>query len=336
MNATALSDRNGETPGTGCPDAERLASYLDGVASPEERAQIDAHLATCEDCYFVVAETVQEERERRPSPIKPPVPVPVPVPVPAPRPWTWLNWSEAGAAVAASLLVMLWLVQNNASRPETESQIASSYPATTTSAPQPSPLVGSPQPVALMAALNRLDASTGDFRPLLPRLEGGFQYRPMKPVTRSAAGPEEAPLSVREAALAVESAATSPGAGAAGQRALAAMYLMTGKPNNAVAILEPMSSGSHDAGLLTDTAAAFLARRGQGDAERALDSATRAVVSDPKRPEAWFNLALAAEAVDNPVRATEAWKTFLELDSSSGWAAEAHRHLDRLDKRTRR
>ena len=333
MNATALSDRNGETPGTGCPDAERLASYLDGVASPEERAQIEAHLATCEDCYFVIAETVQEERERRNSRIEPPVPVPVPAP---PRWQPWIRWSAAGVAVAATLVVLVsipGMFQRRGAQP----QMASGNPPSATGALQPaSSLVDNPQPAKLMAALSQLDAEIGDFRPLQPRLEGGFQYRPLKPVTRSAAGPDEVPLNVRRAALGVELVAAAPGSGAAGQRAVAAMHLMTGEPNKAVAILEPMSSGSRDAGLLTDTAAAFLARREQGDAERALDCAERAVQADPKHPEAWFNLALAAEALDNPGRATDAWKKFLELDSASGWATEAHRHLERLTKRTQR
>ena len=331
MNVTPLSDRNDETPGTGCPEAERLASYIDGTATPEERAQIEAHLATCEDCYFVVAETAQEQRERTSiaSRIEPPVPVPMPAPRPGP---TWQMWMGAAAALAASLVVMLSIP--SIWHRGTEPQIASGKPSPATGASRPSPLVASPEPVALMAALNRLDASIGEFRPLRPRLEGGFQYRPLKPVTRSAAGPDEAPLNVREAALAVESAATSPGAGAAGRRALAAMFLMTGKPSNAVAILEPMSSGSRDAGLLTDTAAAFLARGEQGDAERALNSAERAVQADPKHSEAWFNLALAAEAVDLPARAIDAWTRFLELDSTSGWAVEARRHLERLKKAT--
>jgi putative zinc finger protein len=333
MNVTPLADRNDETPGTGCPDAELLASYLDGVATPEERAQIDAHVATCEDCYFVIAETVHEQGERPviPSPIEPPVPVP------APRPWqTRLTWSGAGLAAAAALVLLFRIVTLPGNRPGTESQIASGSPSPAPVGSQPSPLVGSPQPVVLMAALNLLDASTGEFRPLQPRLEGGFQYRPLKPVTRSAAGPDEAPLNVREAALAVESAATSPGAGTAGQRARAAMYLMTGKPNNAVAILEPLASDTRDAGLLTDLTAAYLSRGGPGDDARGRATAERAVQADPKRPEAWFNLALAAEALDTPARATDAWKKFLELDSTSGWAEEARRHLDRLNRRARR
>ena len=268
MTTTPLADRNDETSGAGCPDAERLASYIDGGGTSEERAEIERHVTTCEDCYFVVVETVQEQRER------PAIPSRYEQTVNPGQPWlTWLRWSAAGVGIAAALVLMLRVGAPLGNGQGTQPQIASGNPSPATGVPQPAtPVAGSPQPVGLMAALNALDASTGDYRPLEPRLEDGFQYRPLKPVTRSAVTTDEAPLNVREAALAVESAATAPGTGVTGRRALAAMYLIIDQPANAVAILDPMAEGSRDAGLLADTAAAFLARREKGDAERALDS----------------------------------------------------------------
>ena len=79
----------------------------------------------------------------------------------------------------------------------------------------------------LQAGLARLDQSLGEFRPIEARLSGA-PYRPVIPVTRAAAPGTDAPLDVREASNAVERAAlsTTPAAGA---RALAKMYLVTGR-----------------------------------------------------------------------------------------------------------
>jgi anti-sigma factor RsiW len=53
---------NGVTRSSGgCLDAELLASYVDGRTTPEQRVEVEAHLARCEDCYFAFSETVQEQ-----------------------------------------------------------------------------------------------------------------------------------------------------------------------------------------------------------------------------------------------------------------------------------
>src|SRR5262245_29333627 len=52
-----------------CPDPEALAAWLDRGVDAAERAQIEAHLAACEDCRFVVAgvlETQSAVPEARP------------------------------------------------------------------------------------------------------------------------------------------------------------------------------------------------------------------------------------------------------------------------------
>jgi tetratricopeptide (TPR) repeat protein len=61
----------------------------------------------------------------------------------------------------------------------------------------------------------------------------------------------------------------------------------------------------------------------------------RAVVREPNRPEAWFNLGLAAEAAAAPARARDAWTRYLAIDPSSEWAGEAREHLDKLQPRDR-
>ena len=63
----------------------------------------------------------------------------------------------------------------------------------------------------------------------------------------------------------------------------------------------------------------------------ALAAANRAVRLQPGLPEACFNLALAQERLFLVGHAATAWKRYLELDHTSPWAAEAGRHLERLE-----
>ena len=324
MTVTQLTDRHEPPPGT-CPDAELLASYIDGRSTNEERALIESHIVTCEDCYFVLAETVHHQR-----PLNEPMRV-----VETGRSWTtWVVWGGTAAAVAAALMLAFRTGGPVRRLPQAEGQIAGGTPTAASSSSNSAP--ATPQVEALTAALTALETSAGEFRPLEPRLSRGFDYRPLKPVTRSPFSADEPSEKVRELALAAEALAKARKGGVDGQRALAEMYLITGKPDRAVEILESMTAGTRDAGLLTDLAAAYLARRGPDDPARARDAAERAVEAEPRRAEAWFNLALAAEALDLPVRAADAWRKFLELDRTSGWADEARHHLDRLNRRTRR
>ena len=47
----------------GCPSAEMLAAYIDGVLDKAEADRVAAHLADCEDCYFVYSETLRFQLE---------------------------------------------------------------------------------------------------------------------------------------------------------------------------------------------------------------------------------------------------------------------------------
>jgi anti-sigma factor RsiW len=46
-----------------CPSAETLAEYLDGSLSPIQRAEVEAHIATCEDCFEQIAAVAVLETE---------------------------------------------------------------------------------------------------------------------------------------------------------------------------------------------------------------------------------------------------------------------------------
>jgi len=302
MTLTPHQEDGARISGPKCPDAEALASYIDGRVSAPERAEIEAHLASCEDCYFVFSETVQEQNshdDEEKSEIT-----------------QWLRrWSPqlaAGLAAAAAIVVAVEVF-----RPSSRMQ-----PGTT-----------------VQVALNELDSVAGPYRKFEPRLTLTRAHREMEPTLRSAEPTGDATLTqreaaqrqLREAARKVEIAAKRSGTGAEGQRALAAMYFALGQAQPAVKVLEPKAE-SNDAGLLNDVAATYLARQADGDVQHALGLLERAVTLDPKCAEAWFNLGLAAGAARQTARAQEAWKRYLVLDPSSEWATEARWHLKNLQK----
>ena len=47
-----------------CPSAETLAQYLDGSLSPAQRAEVESHAASCEDCFEQIAAVAVLETER--------------------------------------------------------------------------------------------------------------------------------------------------------------------------------------------------------------------------------------------------------------------------------
>ncbi|HKI05532.1 MAG TPA: CHAT domain-containing protein [Thermoanaerobaculia bacterium] len=63
------------------------------------------------------------------------------------------------------------------------------------------------------------------------------------------------------------------------------------------------------------------------DLLRAYEAANQAVRLDDSLPEARFNEALALERLFLPDAALDAWRGYLSLDSSSGWAKEARERL---------
>ena len=291
------------TSGPRCPDAEALASYIDGRTTAAERTEIESHLASCEDCYFVFSETVQEQTSRRDDREKSEM-----------RRWLgrWSPQLAAGLAAAAGIVVAV----------EIFSPSRRTEPGTT-----------------VAVALSELDAAAGPYRKFEPRLTLTHAHFELAPTLRSAEPSDPASLpqreaaekALREAARKVETAAKVSGTGVEGQRALAAMYFALGQAQPAVNVLEPKEQ-SNDAGLLNDVAAAYLARQADGDVQHALDLLERAVTLDPKLAEAWFNLGLAAGAARQPARAQEAWKRYLVLDPSSEWASEARWRLEKLQK----
>jgi CHAT domain-containing protein/tetratricopeptide (TPR) repeat protein len=97
-----------------------------------------------------------------------------------------------------------------------------------------------------------------------------------------------------------------------------------------------------DAQLHSDFGAALLEMgkraHAQSDGAKSLEAfdksllhLEKAVKLDPKLLEARFNRAMCFEAVFSMNQAKEAWREYLQLDSSSPWADEARKHLEKLE-----
>jgi len=293
MALTPLPENGAIRSDGGCLDPELLASYVDGRTTPAERINVEAHIAHCEDCYFMFSETVREQQARSANELTGAV---------VRNPWRRrMPRVAAGLAAAAALVMAAQLYLLHREGPKDD----------------------------LGVALSELDAATGRYRKVEPRLTVFSAYRALEPALRSAASPGEAPLAVREAAQKVEVAVRASGTGPQAQQARAAMYLTLGRSQRAADVLAPLAS-SRDAGQLNDLAAVYLVRHADDDVTRALDLLDQAVRLDPGRVEAWFNMGLAAEAAGQRERAIAAWTRALALDPKSGWAEEAREHLARL------
>src|SRR5262245_2827080 len=90
-----------------------LAAYVDGTLDADARARVEAHIATCEDCYEALVELTRLQNEMALTPVNQPV-----SPVarrasesPALRPRR-IKWGLVGLAAAILFLVaagLIWL-----------------------------------------------------------------------------------------------------------------------------------------------------------------------------------------------------------------------------------
>jgi tetratricopeptide (TPR) repeat protein len=277
------------------PDAERLAEYADGLLADEPLADVERHLADCEECRAVVMDTIaflaapasKLDDARQSTVIQ--------------FPWSrWLTRAAALVAVAAALLLAVrvarseWLLGPRTDRPELRELIAAV-------ASQPT-------------------------RPIEGRLTGGFKYAPPSSPTRGS-GDRDPPPDVRIAAARLEQAASGdqPTPGALADLGVAQLTL--GEVNQAIDTLERAVAQRADARYESDLAAAYLARAGRqgsvADWQRALAASERALKTNPDLIEAWFNRAMAIEgAATSPGDVKQAWQDYQTRDSSSGWARE--------------
>jgi hypothetical protein len=350
-------DRDGMTPPgggqgvpAGCPDAERLAEYADGLLDVAARAAIEAHLVTCADCRFAIVETMaflgaeaaRASGAELPALAAPPIvatsPAPLTLSTPAApaagepdaspsststdapgrvipfRTRSWVTGVGATLAAAAALVLIV--------------RIAA--PAW-----MPSWMGGGPSLEGLVAALEHQRV-----RPVEGRLMGGggFPYKPPPSPTRGGAdrlGRGWSP-DVSIATANIERLAEG-NASARARAALGVALIVDGELDAAVAALEQAARDlPDDAAVHANLSAAYLARarwwNHPEDWPKALAAANRAVTLDPNTVEPYFNRALAYEGLEQSDLAAKAWTEYTTRDRNSAWTREADARKKALNR----
>ncbi|HEX2061124.1 MAG TPA: hypothetical protein VHK90_10310, partial [Thermoanaerobaculia bacterium] len=178
-----------------------------------------------------------------------------------------------------------------------------------------------------------------EVRVLETRLSGGFAWAPYRGPVRASEGDIDASRMklTGVAGDLVERAdrEKSPDA----QHDAGVALVLIDQPLQAVARLRDATTRApNDAKAWSDLAAAHYAvavQLGRPSAyPEALSAADRALRIDARLPEALFNRALILEKMGLTRDARAAWQRYLEVDSSSQWAAEARSRLAQLPETT--
>jgi tetratricopeptide (TPR) repeat protein len=293
-----------EPKASGGIDPEMLAAYIDNRLPPDERAAVEAKLAADPDSYELLVELIHANEA---------VPGELPaagevVPF-APKPTRSRGWAIAGGLLAAAAAIVLVVrVQ-----PELWRNLAGERV--------------DPQ-------LAKLVAAVGDERNVEGRLTGGFQYAPLKDVTRDAAGLGDRNLALLAAAAEAQKAAEADPSADHLHAFGVALILMGDYDGSIRSLRSAIDQAPGVATYQADLAAALMARaRALGrpeDLAPALSAAEQALRLSPRSPEASFNRALALEALRLDEQAIAAYEEFVTLDPASGWAAEARQRVQAL------
>jgi tetratricopeptide (TPR) repeat protein len=276
--------------GPGCPAPEDLAAYMDGRLSRAERARIELHLADCDTCRELVADTVRLADQRVPGLI-----------FGQPRRRV-IAGGGAALALAASLTVVA-IVQPGL------------LPFNDT--PDYSPLV----------------AAVGQNRTVEGRLTGGFAYAPMKRATRAGRTGADEDFALLAAKGDLQARAQADPT-AANRHAAGVAQLVAGDYEAAIADLEAVVAEEPRAASYNDLSAAYIARGREWerpeDLQKARSAAERAIALDPSLDEAYFNRALALDALGLVPEAEAAYRQALERDPRSPWNAEITMRLEQV------
>jgi hypothetical protein len=300
-----MPDRLGRLSTGECLEPEVLSAYIDGTLEVRERAEVEAHLADCSDCYDVLSDVLrirEEASAARPVIDAPPSGVTIVRGMFGRR--KVLLGVAGGLAAAAALVLMVRL-----------------QPTWRTDGVDPK--------------LADLVEAVGEERTVEARLTGGFKYGPLRSPVRSGGrvGPTDnwsllaAAGRIREEA---ERNPTSENLYAAGVASL-----LIGNHDEAVRSLESANSRERgNARFQNDLAVAYLARASAlGRAEdlaRARDLTEHLRQSQPDFVEGAFTRAIVLDRTAGAESVRSAWHEYLSLDPSSAWAAEARARLAEL------
>lgn len=290
-------------------DPEMLAAYIDNRLPPEQRAAVEAQLATDPESLALLVDTLEalDDDEVKALEVKEPSKQPIPFASKAPKS-RFRALMIGGGALAAAAAIVLVVMQPSFLRRYVGSDVDSRF--------------------------ERLVAAVGEERYFEARISGGFSYGPLRPVTRGT------PLSSQNLELLAEAgrlqrlSQTEPSA--QNLHAWGVAQVLLGDLDNAIASLESASQiDAGDTRVLSDLSAAYLTRATQNnradDFPRALETAAKAIrIATNPDPELLFNRALAAEALNLRGQATVFWNEYLAAEPNDDWRRVAQEHLKTL------
>lgn len=278
-------------PSGACPAPERLADYVDGRLSGEDHAEMQRHLADCEDCREVVSEAALLRNEPLTAPV-----------VPFLRRRRIQLWGGGVFALAASLILVIQV------RPELN--------------PFGTP-AGIDELVTAVGPRRLIEARlTGGFEygPLHSRPRGP-EASPDDLRLQSEAG------LLRERALSTNDPSDLHAWGTA--QVLMGRHREGEATLERALEARPRDAGIA-ADLGAARAMRVLADGELGESAAAEAMLDRALSLDGSVVEAWFNKALVLERAGRTAEALAAWNAYLALDAESQWAAYARERRSEL------
>jgi CHAT domain-containing protein len=177
--------------------------------------------------------------------------------------------------------------------------------------------------------MTRLIESAGESRTVEARLSGV----PWAPLQRTASGRDayRLHLAAREVIVDIPKRQTPEA-----RRTVAMAYLLSNDSKRAIATLSALTRSTPDARSWNDLAAAHytagVASSRMSELIDALTDVDTALRFGPRLTEALFNRALILEHIGLRASACNAWKNYLDRDSTSRWAVEARPRLAALSR----
>lgn len=296
---------------TNCPSEETLAAFIDGRLDPESRRRVVEHMSSCADCYSVISAAWDSQAAD-------PALVPAATVVRG-RFGARAVWAPAAAALAAAAMVTFVFLYT----------------------PLHDRLFPPKTGIEALVAATR----GSKYRTIEGRLNGGFDYHPLKKPKRGPPPDEASEWRLKAAAGQIQMSEDRPSAQSL--HLVGVSHLLAGDTEKAVDYLQRalyLETGTRDLPsairrstnptLLNDFAASLLARFSHNDNPieifRAGEAANRAWQLMQTSEIAW-NRALCFEMLALPEDAKAAWKEYLSMDPTSEWSIEAREHLLKLD-----